>query len=175
VIAEPPVSPSLEEAVVVGLRRRGWTVGLAESVTAGGVAARLARVPGASDVLRGALVVYATDTKTAVAGVDERLLREEGPVAERVVEALAESARDRLGADVGLGIVGVAGPTEQGGERVGTVRVALALPGRPTVAHRFDLEARDRVAVQAAAVAAGLAALHRALGDAGGHATPRRS
>lgn len=119
----PEDGPSRATAAVVvaEARSRGMTIATAESLTAGLVASTLATVPGASRVLRGGLVVYATDTKASLAGVDPRLLDREGPVDAEVARQLAAGACQRLGADVGLGITGVAGPDPQGGHAVGEV------------------------------------------------------
>ncbi|WP_436501000.1 CinA family protein [Actinokineospora sp. HUAS TT18] len=115
-------------ALVDRLRERGQTVATAESLTAGLVAAVLTSVPGASAVVRGGVVVYGTDLKTDLAGVDADLLAERGPVDEEVARQLAEGARARCGATLGIGLTGVAGPDPQDGVAVGTVCVALAGP-----------------------------------------------
>ena len=87
----------------------GWTLGIAESLTAGLVAARLGSVPGVSDVLRGSLVTYASDVKFDLLGVTP------GPViSEEVALEMAEGACRVLGADVGLALTGVAGPDTPG-------------------------------------------------------------
>ncbi|MEV0027694.1 CinA family protein [Nocardia sp. NPDC050793] len=104
------------------------TVATAESLTAGLVAATIAGVPGASAVLRGGLVVYATDLKTSLAGVSADLLAAEGPVAASTAEQLAVGARTRCAADWGIGLTGVAGPDNQDGHAVGTVFLGLSSP-----------------------------------------------
>ncbi|SEF32475.1 nicotinamide-nucleotide amidase [Amycolatopsis pretoriensis] len=125
---EPPAA-----ALVAALTARGETVAAAESLTAGLVCATLATVPGASAVLRGGLVVYATELKTALAGVDADLLAEHGAVHPEVAAQLAEGARDRCRATWGLGLTGVAGPSPQDGVAPGTVHVGLAGLGTRTV------------------------------------------
>lgn len=115
--------------LVAELTRRRQTVAVAESLTAGLVCATITRVPGASAVLRGGLVVYATDLKHTLAGVDDRLLAEHGAVHPEVAVQLAEGVRRRCGADWGLGLTGVAGPDPQDGVGPGTVYVGLAGPG----------------------------------------------
>lgn len=113
------------ESVVLGLLRdRGLTLGLAESVTGGLVGGRLTSVPGASEVLRGGVVSYATEVKHSVLGVPH------GPVvSEPAAAQMAEGARRVLGADIGLALTGVAGPTEQDGMPVGTLCVGIASLG----------------------------------------------
>ena len=109
---------------------QGLTLGLAESVTGGLVAARLTAVPGASDVFRGSVVSYASEVKFDLLGVPE------GPVvSEAAAMAMAEGARRVLGADVGLALTGVAGPAEQDGQPVGTLFVGLCIDGACEAAH----------------------------------------
>lgn len=110
------------------LAARAETVGVAESLTAGLLAAALTDTPGASATFRGGLVVYATDLKATLAGVPEPLLAAQGPVSRDVAGALAAGARDRLGATYGLAVTGVAGPDPQDGVPVGTVHIGLAGP-----------------------------------------------
>jgi nicotinamide-nucleotide amidase len=113
---------TMESVVLQLLRERGLTLGLAESVTGGLVGARLTGVPGASDVLRGSIVSYASDVKFTLLGVPE------GPVVNpETAAAMAVGARRVLGADVGLALTGVAGPAEQDGQPVGTLHVGLAI------------------------------------------------
>ncbi|ANQ73565.1 CinA family protein [Rhodococcus qingshengii] len=104
------------------------TVAAAESLTAGLFTAAVASVPGSSAVLRGGLVVYATDLKATLAGVDPERLATDGPVSESTAVALALGARTRCGADWGIGLTGVAGPSEQDGHSVGTVFLGIAGP-----------------------------------------------
>jgi nicotinamide-nucleotide amidase len=114
--------------VVADLTLRRQTVATAESLTAGLLAATLAGVPGASEVLRGGLVTYTEGTKMALAGVPRQVLADVGPVAAPTARALAVGARQRCGATWGVGLTGVAGPEPHGGHRVGTVFVGLAGP-----------------------------------------------
>ncbi|HEY3866472.1 MAG TPA: competence/damage-inducible protein A [Solirubrobacteraceae bacterium] len=86
------------------------TVATAESCTGGLLAARLTEKAGASDYVKGGIVVYADDAKIAQAGVPAELIERHGAVSAEVVRALAEGARTKLGADIGIGITGVAGP-----------------------------------------------------------------
>jgi len=78
--------------------------------------------------VRGGLVVYSNDLKHRLAGVDEALLADEGPVSAHVAAALARGARDQLDATFGVAVTGVAGPDQQAGQRVGTVYTAVAGP-----------------------------------------------
>lgn len=139
-------------ALLDALERAGWTLAVAESLTGGAVCARLVSVPGASRVLRGGVVAYATDLKAALLGVDEDLLARRGAVDPQVAAQMAQGVRARLGADVGLATTGVAGPDPQDGHPPGTVHVAVATRDGVRVA---DLHlSGDRGAVRAASVAA---------------------
>ena len=131
---------TMEHAVGALLLERGLTLGLAESVTGGLVAARLVSVPGASAWFRGSVVAYASEVKFDVLGVPE------GPVvSEEAAAALAAGARQVLGADVGLGVTGVAGPDTQDGQAVGTVFLASDVHGDVDV-RRIQLPGdRERV------------------------------
>ncbi|MPZ73075.1 MAG: competence/damage-inducible protein A [Nitriliruptorales bacterium] len=157
----------VEWAIARQLTDLGLLLGVAESVTGGGVSARLVSVPGASSWLRGSLVTYSTDVKSSLAGVDPALLDEAGPVSEETAAALARGARERLGADVGLAVVGVAGPTTQSRRPVGFTCVGAALPdGSVTTAAR-RLPARGRTDVQEFAASMALDFLRRVLGRLG--------
>jgi len=141
-------------AVLAVLRERGQTVATAESLTAGAVVATLTEVPGSSAVVRGGLVVYATELKSRLAGVDAALLAEHGAVHPDVAAALAVGARARCVADLGLGLTGVAGPDGQDGVDPGTVYLALA--GPDGITPRALRVPGDRHAVRAAAVRAAI-------------------
>ncbi len=101
------------------------TLAVAESLTGGLVAATLVDVPGASRVLRGGVVAYATDVKHLVLDVDADLLADHGAVHPEVARQMARGVRQRLGADIGLATTGVAGPDHQDGHAPGTVFVAV--------------------------------------------------
>jgi nicotinamide-nucleotide amidase len=125
---------TMEDAVSRLLRQRGLTLALAESLTGGLVAARLVSVPGASEWLRGSVVAYGTGVKQAVLGLPE------GPVVSgEAAVAMAEGARRVMGAEVGLGVTGVAGPSEQEEQPPGTVWCGLAGPGGHTQSVRLRL------------------------------------
>ena len=116
---------TIEHAAVRALAARGWTLGVAESLTAGLIGSRLGAVPGASATFRGSIASYATDVKRSVLGVTA-----EKVVSEECARQMAVGAQRVLGADVGIAATGVAGPDEQEGQPVGTVCFAIALPGR---------------------------------------------
>ncbi|HSI93524.1 MAG TPA: CinA family protein [Jiangellaceae bacterium] len=138
-------------AVVDALQQAGATVGAAESLTGGLVTAELTAVPGASAVVRGGVVVYATDLKTTLGGVPAEVLDQDGPVAASTAAALAAGARDRCHATYGVATTGVAGPDPQDGHPPGTLHVAVAGPEGTRVASVTGLRG-DRAAVRQQAV-----------------------
>ncbi|QUQ71647.1 CinA family protein [Kutzneria sp. CA-103260] len=148
--------------LVARLRELRQTVATAESLTAGLVAAELASVPGASAVLRGGLIVYATELKAKLAGVDGGLLAEHGAVHPDVAAQLAAGARERCAATWGLGLTGVAGPDPQDGVAPGTVYVAVA--GPPGVEVRRLALTGSRNQVREGSVTAVLELLRHRLG-----------
>jgi nicotinamide-nucleotide amidase len=119
---------SLAADLLAALAARGWSLGVAESLTGGLVCAALVDVPGASAVLRGAVVAYATDLKGSLLDVDRAVLAARGAVDPDVARAMALGVRERLGADVGLATTGVAGPDTQDGYPPGTVHIAVSTP-----------------------------------------------
>ena len=120
---------SMEKVVGALLEDRDWTVGVAESLTGGLVGARLAEAPGSSAWFRGSVVAYDSEVKFDLLDVPE------GPVVSAdAALAMARGARRVLKSDVGLGITGVAGPTTQDGQPVGTVFLSVVLAGDETTA-----------------------------------------
>jgi nicotinamide-nucleotide amidase len=118
---------SMEEVVGGLLRERKLTIAAAESCTGGLLLSRLTDVPGSSGYVLGGAIVYSNALKTSLAGVPDALIEAHGAVSEPVAVALADGVRARTGADLGLGITGIAGPgggTPQ--KPVGTVVIALS-------------------------------------------------
>jgi nicotinamide-nucleotide amidase len=132
---------SMEHAVAKLLAARGLTLAVAESLTGGLVASRLVDVPKASDWFRGGVVSYATDVKFSVLGVPE------GPVVTaEAAAAMATGVRRLLGADIGLGVTGVAGPDPMEGQPPGTVFLAAAIGDAEPVVRPVTLPGdRERV------------------------------
>lgn len=140
--------------LVAGATDAGLTIATAESLTAGQLAATIANIPGASAVLRGGLIVYATDLKRILAGVPEGVLTEFGPVSPETAAALAKGAADRCGANIGIGLTGVAGPDSQDGVAPDTVFLGLSRDMSVSV-HKLEING-DRARIRAAATLAGL-------------------
>lgn len=145
--------------IVAKLRERGWTIATGESITAGLVAATLAEVPGCSQVLRGGVVAYQVDVKESVLGVPAQALAH-GVVSEEVASAMAQGAARTLGARIGVGTTGAAGPEAHDGTAPGTAYVAVWMhggPDQPAVSRsRLVTASGDRARVRAAVAAAAL-------------------
>ncbi|KJQ53064.1 CinA family protein [Microbacterium sp. SA39] len=151
-------SPASE--VLTAFERRGWTLGVAESLTGGAVCAELVSVPGASAVLLGGVVAYATPVKHSVLGVEAELLAEHGPVRAAVALQMADGVRSAVAvdgriADVGISTTGIAGPESPDGQPVGTVHVGVVTPAGGWT-RELHLEG-DRAAIRAQTVVAALA------------------
>ena len=119
---------SPEGALAQVLTESGLTVATMESCTGGLMASTITDVPGSSAYFRGGIVSYSNEAKIAN-GVPAETIRDHGAISSQTAEAMAKAARLRLGADVGVGVTGVAGPSEQEGKAVGTVFIALAAKG----------------------------------------------
>lgn len=141
---------SVDEQVAGLLRDRGLTLAVAESCTGGLLAARLTDPPGASGWFLGGITAYADAAKERLAGVPGDLVATHGAVSVEVAEALADGARGALGADVGVGVTGVAGPGGGSAAKpVGTVCFSAAGPAGARLTRRATLpggraDVRDR-------------------------------
>ena len=136
---------TLEAAVVRLLTDAGTTLACAESITGGGVGARITSVPGASEVFVGSGVVYRNEAKAAVLGVSRETLEGPGPVSEECAREMAAGARRVFGSDLGLSLTGAAGPESHGGAPPGVIWIAL---DGDAVAHARGFQVpgeRDRV------------------------------
>jgi nicotinamide-nucleotide amidase len=141
---------TVDEQVAALLRSRGLTIATAESCTGGLLAARLTELAGSSDYVLGGLVVYSNEAKVELAGVDPALIERFGAVSVEVAQSLADGARARLGADLGAGITGVAGPGGGTAEKpVGLVCFSVAGPSGERLTRSLQLpggraDVRDR-------------------------------
>ena len=106
------------------LNEKGLTLAVMESCTGGLLASTVTDVPGSSAYFKGGMVSYTNEAKIAY-GVDPGLIADHGAVSPEVAADMARAARERLGADIGVGITGVAGPDELEGKPAGTVHIAI--------------------------------------------------
>lgn len=134
---------------------RGWSLGTAESLTGGLLAATVVSVPGASAVFAGSVVAYDAALKVSVLGVDADLVTRVGTVDEQVARQMAVGARRVLEVDIALATTGVAGPGPSEGHAAGTVWVACA--SAKGVDARLLTLSGERAEVRAGAVRGALA------------------
>ena len=160
---------TFESAVADLFTRYGLTLATMESCTGGLLAHTITNVPGSSSYFRGGLVSYATEMKIEW-GVPAGVIESYGVISAECAAAMALAARERLGADVGVGITGVAGPEPQDGHPPGTVHVGLdaAFTTPATISYQF---AQGREAVKRRAVTTALALLRRTVLESKGHAS----
>ncbi len=151
------------DAILAGLRRANLTVASAESCTGGLLGAMLSERAGSSDVFVGGAVVYSNEAKSILADVPPQLIHGHGAVSSVVAAALARGIRERLGAGIGLGITGIAGPGgATPGKPVGLVYVAVDSASRQAVK---KLQWRhDRAGNRLASVGVALDLLEEAIG-----------
>ena len=155
---------SMEEIVGSLLRERGWTIAAAESCTGGLLLSRLTDVAGSSDYVAGGAVLYSNELKTGLARVPAELIRQHGAVSEPVAVAMAEGIRERTGANVCVGITGIAGPGGGTLEKpVGTVAIAVLAGDGPARVRTLSLPG-GRTQVKFNATQAALDMVRRALG-----------
>jgi nicotinamide-nucleotide amidase len=152
------------EQVVGGMfRDRGLTIAVAESCTGGLLQSRLTDVPGSSAWVRGGAVAYSNDAKTLFADVPPEIFEQHGAVSAPVAVALAEGIRRRLGASIGVGVTGIAGPTGgTPGKPVGTVVIAVVGPEEGARSRTFSFLG-GRIQVKFQATQAALDMVRRAL------------
>ena len=145
---------SLEQVVGDGLRQRGMTLAVAESCTGGLLSKRITDVPGCSDYYLGGVCSYANEVKMNVLGVKKETLDTLGAVSPEVAEQMAEGVARALGADVGVGITGVAGPGGGTDEKpVGLVYISVWHNGQHYTRKMKAANGRDRIRIQAASTA----------------------
>jgi nicotinamide-nucleotide amidase len=158
---------TIDDVVARLLEDQGLTIATAESCTAGLLAGRLTDRAGSSAWVRGGLVVYSNEAKHHLAGVPTELIESVGAVSEEVSVALAEGARRELGADVGVGITGIAGPGGGSADKpVGLVHLCVVGPGGRV--HRAPVIPGDRATVRARSVVIALHLVRELLGGASG-------
>jgi len=155
----------MEEVVGDLLKSRGYTVAAAESCTGGLFSSRLTDIAGSSAYVRCGVVAYANEEKTSLIGVPADLIAAHGAVSEPVAVAMAEGIRERSGADVAVGITGIAGPGGGTPEKpVGTVAIAVIVRDRPAHVRTYQFMG-GRAMVKFQATQAALDRIRRMLTD----------
>jgi competence/damage-inducible protein CinA-like protein len=151
---------SLESSIIRMLGQRRMSLATMESCTGGLLASVLTDAPGASEEFKGGLVTYTIEAKVAF-GVPAEVIEQYGVISKETAIAMASAARAAIGADIGVGITGVAGPAPQDGHPVGEVHIGLD-DGRETSSLRFNFPQR-REAVKRRAVTNALQLIRKAL------------
>lgn len=137
----------IAEHTVKLLIEKGVTIAAAESCTGGELQGRITDIPGASASLKGGVVVYTNEAKHLLLGIPTDTLDKYGAVSREIAAELAERVRLKLGADLGVGVTGLAGPDGDGVHPVGTVFVSLS-DGKRTWVREKHITDRDRKTVR---------------------------
>ncbi|TAL12007.1 MAG: competence/damage-inducible protein A [Nitrospirae bacterium] len=153
-------SQTMEGVVALKLKAKGLTVAVAESCTGGWIGQRLTSLPGSSAYFEQGVVTYSDRAKVDLLKVPESLIRQKGAVSADVAQAMAEGVREQSGADLGLAVTGIAGPS--GGTKEKPVGlVFLAVADKKTSVCRQHLFSGDREGIRFRASQAALDLLRR--------------
>jgi nicotinamide-nucleotide amidase len=153
----------LAAVVLEQLRSRGLKLAIAESCTGGMLGERITSIPGSSNVFLGGVIAYHDDVKRNALGVRAEDIERYGAVSEEVALQMASGVRERMGADVGVSVTGIAGPGGGTPEKpVGLVWIAVR--GTEARARRFHLVG-DRAEIRQRAAQAALEMVRRALSN----------
>ena len=156
------VKPSLSAKVLTALA--GKRLATAESLTGGGIGQAITSVSGASAVFAGGIISYTNEVKNKVLGVPVETLNTLGPVSAPVAQAMAQGARNVIGADVAVAVTGLAGPDgDEFGNPVGTVFIGYA-DGHTAFAREYHFEG-DRAEVREQTIEAALALILEAANE----------
>jgi len=140
------------------LKAKGKTIATAESCTGGKIGDMITSVPGSSAYFLGGVVSYGNDAKVSLLGVDTGALKADGAVSEMVARQMADGARERFGADVGISTTGIAGPGGGSAEKpVGLVFVAVSTSDMSMCRRYVFTGARDDIKTRSANAALALA------------------
>lgn len=158
----------LASKVLDRCRQFGYRLATAESCTGGLIAAALTDIAGSSDVFDRGFVTYSNAAKTALLGVDERLIERDGAVSETIARAMAQGALERASVEIAISVTGIAGPDGGSADKpVGLVHIACARTGQPTTHQRHLFADGTRHKIRSlsvdAALALALSALQRGL------------
>jgi len=154
----------LARLVLTLARQAGVMIATVESCTGGLVAGALTAIPGSSDVVDRGFVTYSNAAKTALVGVPESLLAQQGAVSEPVARDMAEGGLRAAGVGAAVAITGIAGPGGGSADKpVGLVHFAVARAGRPTIHREMRFGDIGREAVRLESVRTALEMLAEAL------------
>jgi nicotinamide-nucleotide amidase len=152
-----------EQTVGKLLMRNGLTLAVAESCTGGLIAHRITNVPGSSNYFERGFVTYSNPSKTELLGIPTALLNRHGAVSSQVARAMAVGAKRASGANVGLGITGIAGPvSDESRKPVGLVYIAVCGPTGSVLAEKHHFKGA-RLQIKKKSAEAALALLIKAI------------
>lgn len=149
------------KTIIKRLAKLKKTVSVAESITAGGLAAAITEIAGASKVFLGGVIVYSDEAKIKQLGISKKLIAEYTAVSEQVALEMANSVRKKFGSDYAISTTGVAGPKSAYGQKPGTVWLAIT-DGKSTLTIPLSLSG-DRESVRNAAIESAIATFSRIL------------
>ena len=154
-------SEPIAKSVVKQLGKKGLTIAVAESVTAGGLAAELTKIAGSSKIFLGGVIAYSDEIKHSELNISKVDLKKHTAVSEVVAVAMAQQVRIKFKTDFGVSTTGVAGPKSAYGQKVGTAWIGVASK-KESFAVGLNLSG-DRDSIRHAIIASAFAALERIL------------
>ncbi len=154
-------SEPIAKSVVKRLEKKGLTIAVAESVTAGGLAAEITKIAGSSKIFLGGVIAYSDEIKHSELKISKVDLKKHTAVSEIVAVAMAQQVRIKFKTDFGVSTTGVAGPKSAYGQKVGTAWIGVASK-KESFAVGLNLSG-DRDSIRHAIIASALAALERIL------------
>lgn len=154
-------SQAIAKSVIKSLTKKGVTLSVAESVTAGGLAHELTKIPGASKVFLGGLIAYNDEVKISELKISKAELKNHTAVSEEIAIAMAQGVREKFKTDYAISTTGVAGPGQAYGQKAGTAWVGVASK-KESFAVALALSG-DRESIRHAIITSALAALERIL------------
>ena len=154
-------SPVLAKSIVKKLTKKGLSLSVAESVTAGGLASELTKIAGSSKVFKGGVIAYSDEVKISELKISKADLNKHTAVSEEIAIAMAQAVRLKLKTDYAISTTGIAGPGKAYGQKVGTAWVGVSSK-KESFAVALALSG-DRESIRHAIIASALAALERIL------------
>ena len=148
-------------SLVKRLKKSGYTVSVAESITAGGIASTITEVPGSSEVFLGGVIAYSDSLKKKFLSITTAVLKKESAVSESVAISMAENIRKECKSTFGISATGVAGPGKAYGQKAGTVWIGISTP-KESFAIQLALNG-DRESIRRESIACAIATLERIL------------
>jgi nicotinamide-nucleotide amidase len=154
-------SQVLAKSVIKILTKKGLSLSVAESVTAGGLASELTKIPGSSKVFLGGVIAYSDEVKHSELKISKTNLKKFTAVSEEIAIAMAKAVRLKLATDIAISTTGVAGPGKAYGQRAGTAWIGVSSK-KESFAVALALSG-DRESIRHAIITSALAALERIL------------